>query len=212
MIRLAVVDDHALVIEGLSSLLRQDEGEEQEFVLVASGATSDEVLAQNEVVDVVLLDLMMERPEGQSITTDVERWCQHGAAVVVHTSQAQPALIRQALAAGASGLVLKTDPLDRILSVVSEVHSGQTSFSGELAHAIATDPQLMTAFSSREIDVLRLISAGSTHRMVAKQLGIGEGAVREYLNRAVSKLRNKGMDPGNAHGVVSQARAEGHLP
>lgn len=209
MIRVAAVDDHPLVLEGiiagLASVAPQIE-------VVATGPTTDDVLARVPGrVDVVLLDLAMARPEGQSLQTDVTRWCARRTAVVICTSQEKPVPLRQAVAAGASGLCLKVDPVDRIAAVIETVAGGEMAYSGELAHALISDDDLVTRLTAREVEVLRQIAAGSTQRMVSRELEIGERAVKEYLDRAVARFRQRGIEPGNAHGLVTRARAEGHL-
>lgn len=208
VIRVAAVDDHALVLAGLRAVLADPQ---HGIELVAAGSSVHEVVLPRHRIDVVLLDVRMDRADDEDVASDVRTCLAAGAVVVVHTAQDQPVVVRQAVRAGASGLVLKTDSPEHLAQVIRSVHDGDFACSSEVAAGLIGDPHLVTSFTPREVDVLRLISGGATHRMVAKELGIGERAVKEYLNRAVARLRAKGIEPGNAHGVVKIARTEGHL-
>lgn len=208
MIRVAAIDDHPSVLEGLASALARHD---PEIEIVATGPSTDTVLAHASAVDVVLLDLQMPRPPGQSIETDVARWVEAGARVIVHTAHERPVLVRRGLIAGAVGLVLKTDTPEEVVSVIREVHNGGSAYSSAIAHALATDPDAVTDFTARELDVLQRLAVGESHKMIAKALGIASGTASHHVNQAIERLRRKGADPGNAHGVVRRAREEGHF-
>lgn len=177
--------------------------------LVAVAATVEGLLAQTPVApQVVLLDLGMPgtRPE-----SNIARLIEAGSIVLIYTSEERPVPVRRAIEAGASGLLLKIDPVETIATSVRDVVDGSLACSGPLAHALLTDQSVMARLSPRQVEILRSISEGLPYKTIARRLEISEATVREHLNRAVASYRDRGLDPGNAHGLVSRARLEGHL-
>ncbi len=159
--------------------------------------------------DVVLLDLWMPR-EG-TVAEDIRRLVQRGKAVLIFTSEERPVPVRQAIESGASGLILKIDPIESIAETIRGAFSGDVVCSGALAHALLDDESAMSRLTPRQVDILRGISEGLPYKSVAKSMNITESTVREHLNRAVAAYRQRGLDPGNSHGLVRMAREDGYL-
>ncbi len=208
-ITVAAVDDHPVVLSGIgAALTAADPG----LRVLAVAESTDELLAgAGADADVVLLDLSMHRPDGQSAETDVRRITARGAVVLLFTSEGRPVPIRRAVAAGASGLVLKVDPIETIVATIRDSVSGELACSGAVAHALLTDASLVTRLSPRQVQILQEISEGLSYRAIARSLAISESTVREHLNRAVAAYRDRGIEAGNAHALVTAAREEGHL-
>ena len=103
------------------------------------------------------------------------------------------------------------DPVESIAQSIRDALAGRLACSGPLAAILLTDATLVTKVSQRQVEILRAVSAGMPYRMVARELGISEATVREHLARATQAYREAGFETGNVHGLISRARADGHL-
>jgi DNA-binding NarL/FixJ family response regulator len=206
-VRIAAVDDQPIVLHGVTSVLEQAASD---IELVAVATSVDELLAgPGAAADVVLLDLHMPRTDGAA--SNVRRLTAHGTRVLLFTSEERPVPIRQAIAAGAQGLVLKIDPTPTIAQAVRDVFEGRTACSGPFAQALLDDGNAVARLSPRGVEILRAISEGLPYKAVARRLSIGEATVREHINRSVLAYRELGVETGNSHGLVSRARQDGYL-
>lgn len=187
------------------------ETEAPDLDLVAIAISVDELLAgPGAGADVVLLDLLDSKPSG--VAESVSRLVDLGKKVVVFTSDPLPAMVLAAMEAGASGLVMKVDPVETIATAIRDAAAGEVACSGPLAAMLLSDSRLHVKLSERQIDMLEAISQGLPYRLVAKRHGVAEATVREHLSRAAQAYRRVGIEPGNVHGLISRARADGHLP
>lgn len=207
VIRVGAIDNHPVVLAGIRGALAESA---PDLALVAIADSVDELLEKApDGVDVVLLDLHMpEQPPAEEI---VRRLVGLGIVVLVFTAEERPVPVRRAIAAGATGLVLKVDPIERIAQSIRDAVAGELACSGQLAAALLTDASLGARLSQRQIEILQAVSAGLPYRLVARQLGISEVTVREHLARAARAYREGGVEIGNVHGLISRARADGHL-
>lgn len=207
IITLAAVDNHPIVLHGIGAVLRE---REPDIALIAVAESVDELLAgPGADAQVVLLDLGM--PEQDPPEVNIERLSAHGCRVLIYTSEERPVPVRRAIEAGAAGLLLKIDPVQTIARAVRDVAAGELACSGPLAFILVNDPDVSGRLSPRQVEILRLVSEGLPYKSVAKQLDISAATVREHLTRAVASYRSRGEDPGNTHGLVMRARAEGYL-
>lgn len=207
VIRVGAIDNHPIVLAGVGAALAQSASD---LTLVAIAESVDDLLtAAPEGVDVVLLDVHM--PGQPAVEETVARLVALDVVVLLFTAEDRPVPVRRAVAAGAAGLVLKVDPVETIAQAIRDAVAGELACSGQLAAALLTDASLGARLSERQIEILQAVSTGLPYRMVARQLGISEVTVREHLARAARAYRDGGVDIGNVHGLISQARADGHL-
>lgn len=196
-IRLMLVDDHTVVRAGLRALLdRQADMEVVAEADSAAAAFSQAVLARPEVV---LLDLTM--PGGGSLDL-VARLIKLDAAphVLVLSMHDDPAYARSALAAGATGYVVKTISQQDLLAAVHAVRRGQvfvdlddhaktaSVFSAAGLAGRRSLDSVGAKLSEREMEVLRLLGRGHTNQAVAEQLDISPKTVATYRARIADKL------------------------
>lgn len=206
-IGVAAVDNHPIVLKGIGAALAETA---PDITLLAVAPSVAEILAgPGADASVVLLDLGM--PRQGSVRDDIEALVAHGMKVLIFTSEERPVPVRRAIAAGASGLLLKIDPIETIAESIRGTRDGTLVCSGALAHALLTDDEMMGKLSPRQVEILRAISEGLPYKSVARSMSITESTVREHLNRAVASYRQRGQDPGNSHGLVRLAREEGHF-
>jgi DNA-binding NarL/FixJ family response regulator len=187
-IRLVIVDDHSVVREGLRAFLRLQEGIE----VVGEAADAEESIrvAAGSSPDVILLDLVM--PGGDGVAA-IRRLLSVAPAVrvLVLTSFADDAQIFAALAAGASGYLLKDVDPAALADGIRDVHAGRPALHPSIAARLMRregSGAAHTDLTSRELDVLRLVVEGLANKQIAQRLGIGEKTVKTHVSRVLAKL------------------------
>ena len=184
VIRILTVDDHALLREGIAALVNA----EPDMKLVAEATTGEEAIEKfrQHRPDVTLMDLQMPELNGCEAISRIQSEFPD-ARIVVLTTYTGDAQVLRALRAGARGYILKGHVHRELLETIRAVHAGQKrippDIAAELAEHAADD-----ALSPREIDVLRLIAAGNSNKLIADQLSIGEATVKSHVTNILSKL------------------------
>jgi NarL family two-component system response regulator LiaR len=188
-IRLLIVDDHAVVRQGLRGFLRLQDGIE----VVGEAASAAEAIDIAGAVspDVVLLDLVM--PEGNGIGA-LRRLIEvaPGVRVLVLTSFADDAQIFAAMAAGASGYLLKDIDPQALADAIRDVHAGRPALHPSVAARLMRQGAVPRGshddLTARERDVLRLMVEGLANKQIAQRLGIGEKTIKTHVSRVLAKL------------------------
>jgi DNA-binding NarL/FixJ family response regulator len=186
MIRVIVVDDHAMVREGLSSVLAAD----GDIVVIGAAANGAEsvILARELEPDVVVMDLSMPVMDGVEATRAV-RAAVPGTAVLVLTSFSDRDRVSSALAAGATGYQLKdAEPVD-LRSAVRAVAVGHAPLDPRVARVLLPSTPTAEPLSAREREVLRLVAHGRANKQIAAELGITERTVKAHLGNIFRELR-----------------------
>jgi len=182
VIRLLIADDQALVRGALAALLNL----EPDLEVVAEVGRGDEVVeaARAAMVDVALLDVEMPGLDGVSATRDLVA-ALPSCRVLMVTTFGRPGYLRQAMAAGASGFVVKDTPARQLADAVRRVHRGLRVVDPTLAaDSLAYGESPLTL---RESDVLRAAADGKTAADIAAELHLSEGTVRNHLSGAIAK-------------------------
>ncbi|MDX2340081.1 response regulator transcription factor [Micrococcus sp. M4NT] len=209
MIRVMLVDDHPVVRAGVRAVLEAHpdidvvaeagDGETALRVLEVGAATGAEA---GPGVDVVLMDLQMGDGMDGVAATRAVRAMVPGLPVLILTTFDADADVLSALAAGASGYLLKDATSEEIAAAVRTAAAGGRAVTPEIAARlvgrVAGDPE---ALSPREIELLTLIGEGASNRTAAKALFISEATVKTHLVHVFQKL---GVD--NRTAAVAEAR------
>ncbi len=206
-VRVAVVDDHESVRLGLRAACAA-----QGFDVVEEGATVSELLSRlgDREIDVVVLDLSLG--DGSTITDNVQRIQATGAGVLIHSIADRVAGVREALAAGAAGVIPKSAATGTVMAAVRTVARGDVLNNLEWASAIDADVEFAKAqLGRRERDVLSLYASGLPLRMVAEQLGIATSTAREYLDRIRVKYVEVGRPAPTKVDLLRRAVEDGIL-
>jgi two-component system response regulator DesR len=182
VIKILVADDQALVRGGLVAMLNL----ESDLHVVAEVSSGAEVVpaAERTAPDVALLDVQM--PEVDGITAAARlRERLPGCRVIMCTTFGRPGYLTRALAAGATGFVLKDAPPEQLVDAIRRVHAGLRAVDPELATASLTTG--ISPLTDRERDVLRAARRGATATEIAAALHLSGGTVRNHLSSAIGK-------------------------
>lgn len=188
MIRVAVVDDHALVRAGLEELLEADE--EIEVVATAADGSEAAAIVERESPDVVLMDLSMPDVDGVEAT---RRIVASGAEtrVVALTSFTDADRVLAALDAGAVGYLLKDSEPDELRRAVHAAARGESPLSPKAAGtllAARSEGGGGAELSPREHEVLALVAEGLPNKLIARRLEISEKTVKAHLTRVYQQI------------------------
>lgn len=182
MIRLLLAEDQGMVRGALAALLDM----EPDLTVVAQVSSGDQVVATvlGTRPDVALLDIEMPGLDGLSAAAAL-RAALPSCRVLILTTFGRPGYLRRAMDAGASGFLVKDDPVEGLVVAIHDVLAGRRVIDPTLAvSALSTGPNPL---SPREKDVLAVAEDGSTVADIAARLHLSEGTVRNYLSTAIGK-------------------------
>jgi DNA-binding NarL/FixJ family response regulator len=187
MIKVLVVDDHPVVRGGLVGWLAA----QADLDVVGEAGDGLEALAlvASTHPDVVLMDLRMPRMDGVTATSRIGE--QHpGVRVLVLTTYDTDADIVRAVAAGATGYLLKDAPLPLLADAVRAAARGETVLAPPVAARLVSRMRAPAAEAptTRELEVLAGVARGLTNADIGRQLFIGEATVKTHLLRVFAKL------------------------
>jgi DNA-binding NarL/FixJ family response regulator len=186
MIRVLIVDDHAIVRAGLAQLLRTTD----DLELVGEAADGDAAVTSARELhpDVVLMDLSMPGTDGVQATARILA-DDPDAHVLVLTSFSDQTRILDALQAGAEGYLLKHAEPETILSGIREVVAGGSPLDPKAARVLLTNRKRPgVRLTDREREVLRMVVEGLPNKSIARRLGISERTVKAHLTSVFQQL------------------------
>ena len=195
-IRVMIADDHAILRAGLKMLVNAQA--DMEVVSEASDGEKAAEAARETKPDVALLDLTLPRVGGMKALENMVRDCR-GTRVLVLTMHDDPAYLRSALAAGASGYLLKRAVDAELIAAIRAVHRGGTFVDPRLASILVEDvlakgkPKAGSTgpaniLSRRELQVLGLVARGYTSAEISKRIFVGVKTIETYRARVFEKL------------------------
>jgi two-component system, NarL family, response regulator NreC len=195
-IRVMIADDHAILRAGLRMLVNAQA--DMEVISEAPDGEKAVQTARETKPDVALLDLTMPRVGGLKALQEIARDCGE-TRVLVLTMHDDPAYLRSALAAGASGYLLKRAVDAELIAAIRAVHRGGIFVDPRLANVLVQDVLAkkskkagsklpVNILSRRELQVLTLVARGYTSAKIAKQLFVGVKTIETYRSRLSEKL------------------------
>ncbi len=205
-VRIALVDTHRLLLDGLASLLSS-----KGFDVAVSAATWQELLdSPHYPVDVVVIDAHLD--DGIPISSKVRVLESDGSATVVTSRFTDAASVNAALKAGALGFVPKTDPADELESAIRSASRREPHLSDSLASAVAAFAATPNpGLGRQELRALVLYADGRSIREVAAEMDTTEETVKSYIKRGRRKYRQIGIDIGTRILLRRHAVREGWL-
>ena len=195
-IRVMIADDHAILRAGLKMLINAQT--DMEVVSEVPDGEKAVQTARETRPDVALLDLTMPRVGGMKALEKMTRDCSE-TRVLVLTMHDDPAYLRSALAAGASGYLLKRAVDAELLAAIRAVHRGGIFVDPRLANVLVQEvlakrstkagpARPVSILSDRELQVLGLVARGYTSAEIAKQIFVGVKTIETYRSRFAEKL------------------------
>lgn len=191
-VRILIVDDHQLAREGLKAVL-SDDG----FQVVGEAASGEEavVLVSQLRPDVVLMDVRLGAGiDGLEATRRIAA-LGLPSRVIMLSLHDMPAYVREALAAGAAGYVLKDASIAELRGAVGQVMAGQSVIPLALINAVMREGtreqrpgDALGSLTSREREVLGLVAEGLTNKAIARQLAVSPATVKAHVERIIAKL------------------------
>lgn len=187
-IRVMVVDDHAVVRQGISDVLSGDPG--IEIVALATSGPEAVSLASEHHPDVALMDISMPAMDGVDATRRAID-ASPGLKVVMLTSFAEPQHVNAALDAGAVGYLLKDAEPQEIVRAVKAASRGEAPFSPRAAGALLqrrSEHRAIEELTPREREVLELVGQGMANKQIARRLVIKEKTVKAHLTSVFQRI------------------------
>jgi NarL family two-component system response regulator LiaR len=194
-ITVLIVDDHAVVRQGLQTFLES----EDDIEVVGEAADGAEALqkVRDLVPDVVLMDLVMPGVDGATAIRQVGK-ISPNSQVLVLTSFSEDTRIFSAIKAGAMGYLLKDTPAEHLGIAIRCVARGELLLHPDIAKKVLAEFSALhpDAFSPgeltpREVEILTLIAKGKTNKAIARDLGISIKTVKTHVSNILSKLHMK---------------------
>lgn len=185
-ITVVLADDHALVLEGLRSLLAA----EPDIQVLATATDGERLLdaVRRFLPDVVITDVQMPFKSGLDCVAEIRRITPQ-TRILILTAFTDGQIFQAVLQSGADGLLLKTDPPQQTVQAVRLVMAGQLVFPAAARrwlHSPGAEP--VTALSEREEEVLSLVAEGLSNKQIARQLHISSNTVKYHLQNIFSRL------------------------
>jgi DNA-binding NarL/FixJ family response regulator len=192
MIRVFIVDDHPVVIEGIHSLLQNEKG--IEWAGQAMNAVSCLGFFVSNTADVVLMDISMPGMEGVELCAILKQKYP-GVMVLGLSSFNQGLYIKKMMENGASGYILKNSSKEELTQAIYAVYKGDIFFSGETGEALQAYQKFskieLPVLSSREKEILGLIAEGYTNPQIAEKIFLSQFTVDSHRKNLLAKLNVK---------------------
>lgn len=208
LIKILIVDDHAIVREGLRALI---EGKPS-MAVAGEAANGEEAVKMATALnpDVILMDLVMPVKDGITALREIKAKMQD-ARILVLTSFADDEQVFAAVRGGALGYLLKDSTPAELVEAIHSVYHGQPSLTPSIARKLLVSPQQIhtagleqphrlatesvptqpinqTQLTDREIEVLRLVAKGLSNQDIANLMVVGEGTIRFHVSNILAKL------------------------
>jgi DNA-binding NarL/FixJ family response regulator len=192
MIRVFIVDDHPVVIEGIHSLLQNEK--DIEWMGHAMNAQSCLGFFINNTADVVLMDISMPGMDGVELCA-VMKEKYPGIMILGLSTFNQGLYIKKMVENGASGYILKNSSKEELIKAIHAVHEGYIYFSGEVGMALQEYQKIskaeLPALTSREKEILELIAEGFTNPQIAEKIFLSPFTVDSHRKNLLAKLAVK---------------------
>jgi NarL family two-component system response regulator LiaR len=191
-IQILIVDDHAIVREGLRSLIATEPG----MIVIGEAADGEAAVHLFGALrpDVTLMDLIMPRRDGISAIREIKKQDPQ-ARILVLTSFAEDDQVFPAIKSGALGYLMKDSSPQELLLAIRDTHRGESWLDPTVARKLIEElnrppelPPSLEPLSARELEVLDLVAEGLSNQEIAARLVISERTVRNHMGSILAKL------------------------
>lgn len=209
--RILIIDDHQLIIDGLSAFIKSDNSLE----FVGSGNDGDEALKLVEVLrpDIVLMDIEMPKISGIQASEEIKRNFPE-VKIIIISMHHEKGLVKKLLERGIDGYLLKNSSHQEVLEAIAKVKNGKKYFSEDVtltllgsdenSDKIATNFAILDELTEREVEILKLIAEGKTNKEIGDQLNISHRTVDTHRTNLMKKL-----EVNNVAGLIRLAFKNG---
>jgi len=198
-IKIAIVDDHQIFLDGISSLFKSNKNILVKFTSInASDALSE--IAKDTDLNVILSDISMDNMDGIEFCTNVKKSYPH-IAILMLSMHEDVNIVKRVLNAGASGYILKNTDQKELISAIEIIALGETYYSesikNDLIKSMADEKKKKASceelLTKREIEVVRLIAAEYTTQEIADQLFISPHTVESHRKNTLRKANARNI-------------------
>jgi DNA-binding NarL/FixJ family response regulator len=183
-IRVLLVDDHMAVRMGLMTAIT--DALDMEVVADAEDGAEGIEAYRKHRPDVVIVDLRMQGMSGVEMIRALRQEFSPPPRILIYSNYSRGEEVYQAIQAGASGIVVKEMPLDRLLEAIRAVYAGEQYIPPQVAARIGE--RMLAKLSPREMEVLTLLAKGLSNKEIASRLGLVVGTIKIYVANIFSKL------------------------
>lgn len=197
MLRLVLIDDHKIILDGIASLIES----ESSFEILGAFQDPKEALdfLDKHNLDIVLTDLDMQGLNGE----DVLQYCKSkfpSVKIIILSMHNEKTVIKHLISLGADGYVVKSAGREEIIQAIRTVASGSKYFSNEVMQSLINDeekelPQnpALDILTSREIEIIRCIANGMSSKAIGDELHISPRTAETHRNNILKKLDVSGI-------------------
>ncbi|WP_067469052.1 response regulator transcription factor [Actinomadura macra] len=207
-VTIAVIDDQDVVLSGVEMWIAEDHGHRVEIVHTGTDL-ADLDSGPAATADVLVIDL---RIDGEFVFDQIAALAARGRRIVVFSQHAEPDIVQRADMAGALAYITKeaNEGRSHLIDAVLAVAAGEKYTTPSQAGAmLAGTAHVQPKFSQQELRTMRLWLGGLTRAGVARQMGISEHTVKQYLERAREKYAKAGREVGTRVDFYREARRDG---
>jgi len=191
MIEIILVDDHAIVREGIRRIIDDTSG----ITICSEASTGEEALEliKTEKYDLVILDISMPGKNGLQTLKEIKKYNEK-LPVLMLSMHAEEQYAMRAIKAGASGYLTKESASDQLVSAIRKIHDGRKYISAGVAELLVTDiyhddeKHPHEYLSDREFEIFKLIIRGNSAKIIAANLSISDKTVSTYRSRIMKKM------------------------
>ena len=203
-IKVLLVDDHQIIIDGLKSLLKNSD----EISVVAEANNGREALRILDIleIDVVLMDIDMPVLNGIDTLKEIGKQS-FGVKVIILSMHNEAGMIKSLMSIGANGYLLKSCAQEELINAIRKVASGQSYFSTEVTLSLlnpAQSNQPTELLTERETEIIKLIAEGFSNKEIGSKLFISHRTVDTHRTNLMKKL-----NASNIAGLISYAIRNG---
>jgi DNA-binding NarL/FixJ family response regulator len=208
MIRVAITDDHPLLLEGMKNILSGN----PDFRLTDFFASADETLQSKALrdIDVLLLDINLPDMDGITLCGKLHTLWPH-LKIIGLTSHKQTSFLKGMLKAGAKGFLIKNTPAEEIIAAITAVFNGQEYLQAEMKELLVAETlktghhtSFIPKLTRRELEILKLITEEHTTQEIADKLFLSPKTIETHRQNLMLKLEAK-----NSIGLVKTALQKG---